>query len=60
MITPAISVLAATTVGRAFGPIMVLWFSTLGLLGLVQIVQHPEVLRAVNPVYGALFFLDNG
>lgn len=48
------------TVGRAFGPIMVLWFSTLGLLGLVQIVQHPEVLRAANPLYGARFFLDNG
>lgn len=49
-----------TTVGRAFGPIMVLWFSTLGLLGLVQIVQHPEVLWALNPIYGARFFLDNG
>ena len=44
-------------VGRAFGPIMVLWFLTLGLLGLVQIVQHPFVLQALNPYYSLTFII---
>ena len=44
-------------VGRAFGPIMVVWFLVLGVLGLVQIVQHPFVLEALNPYYGASFIL---
>lgn len=39
-------------VGGLFGPIMVLWFGTLGLLGVLQIVAAPDVLRAVSPAYG--------
>ncbi|KUG07699.1 KUP/HAK/KT family potassium transporter [Solirubrum puertoriconensis] len=38
-------------VGKAFGPIMFLWFSMLATLGVVGIVQHPEILRAANPYY---------
>ena len=38
-------------VGRVFGPVMVVWFATLGLLGLNQIVQHPGVLEAINPIH---------
>ncbi len=38
------------SVGGLFGPIMVLWFVTLGSLGLVQVAQYPEVLAAVNPL----------
>jgi KUP system potassium uptake protein len=38
-------------VGRVFGPIMVLWFLTLGLLGLIEIVPHPFVLLAISPTY---------
>ena len=38
-------------VGKAFGPIMLLWFSMLGVLGILSIVQNPMVLRAVNPYY---------
>jgi len=44
-------------VGRAFGPIMVLWFLVLGALGLRQIVQHPFVLSAISPYYGAAFII---
>lgn len=44
-------------VGRAFGPVMVLWFLCLGLLGLFQLVQHPEVLVALNPWFGASFII---
>jgi KUP system potassium uptake protein len=39
-------------VGRAFGPLMVTWFVMLGVLGLNQIKDHPEILRALNPMYG--------
>jgi KUP system potassium uptake protein len=44
-------------VGRAFGPIMVFWFLSLGLLGLAQIVHHPFVLQALNPYYSFSFMI---
>jgi KUP system potassium uptake protein len=47
-------------IGAVFGPVMVLWFATLGVLGAVQVVQHPEVLAAVNPAHGVRFFAQNG
>jgi KUP system potassium uptake protein len=39
-------------VGRAFGPIMITWFSMLGVLGLYQVLEHPEIFKALNPKYG--------
>jgi KUP system potassium uptake protein len=39
---------------------MVLWFLVLTLLGLVQIAQHPEILRALNPWYSWQFFIQHG
>jgi KUP system potassium uptake protein len=47
-------------IGAIFGPVMFLWFATLGVLGAVQVVQHPAVLAAVNPVHGVQFFHHNG
>ena len=38
-------------VGKAFGPIMFVWFSMLAVLGTVSILQYPDVLKAVNPYY---------
>ncbi|MES2574846.1 MAG: KUP/HAK/KT family potassium transporter [Bacteroidota bacterium] len=38
-------------VGRFFAPLMLLWFSMLGILGIIQIAEHPEVLKAINPYY---------
>ncbi|KAA9339748.1 KUP/HAK/KT family potassium transporter [Hymenobacter busanensis] len=38
-------------VGKAFGPIMFLWFSMLAALGVYGILQHPEILKAANPYY---------
>jgi KUP system potassium uptake protein len=46
-------------VGVVFGPVMLLWFTVLALLGLRGIVQAPEVLWAVNPAFGVRFFLEN-
>ncbi len=47
-------------VGLLFGPIMLLWFGALGLLGWRSMSQNPEVLQALNPLYGWHFFLAHG
>ena len=47
-------------VGRIFGPIMVIWFITIGAVGLFWIIVHPIVLRAVNPLYAWNFFAAHG
>lgn len=39
-------------VGLAFGPVMAVWFLMLGALGIRDILHHPEVLAAINPIYG--------
>jgi KUP system potassium uptake protein len=44
-------------IGILFGPIMVTWFVVLGALGVYGIMQHPEVLQAMNPVWGVRFFI---
>ena len=49
-----------TTIGRFFGPVMVVWFSVLAVLGVTEIMSEPSVLRAVNPVYAARFFSETG
>ena len=46
-------------IGRVFGPIMLVWFSVLAVLGLKEILATPEVLRAVNPAFAVDFFLRN-
>jgi len=47
-------------VGSMFGPVMVLWFTTIAVLGLAQIATRPGVLAALSPYYAVQFFLDNG
>jgi KUP system potassium uptake protein len=47
-------------VGAVFGPIMLVWFLVLGLLGIEWIAQAPMVLAALNPWDGAVFFMKNG
>jgi KUP system potassium uptake protein len=44
--------------GIAFGPIMVIWFLMLGILGFSQLIQHPDVLRALNPVFAFRFLSE--
>jgi KUP system potassium uptake protein len=45
-------------IGSSFGPIMLIWFTTLGLLGISQIILHPAILNAVNPVYAFRFISE--
>lgn len=47
-------------VGQIFGPITLLWFITIGGLGLYQIAMSPEVLRGINPVLGLSFLTHHG
>jgi KUP system potassium uptake protein len=46
--------------GRIFGPVTLVWFATLALLGIRWIVTRPDVVFAINPLYAVNFFLNNG
>jgi len=48
------------SVGKIFGPVMILWFIVIGALGVSAIAARPEVLKAVNPGYAISFFADHG
>ncbi len=45
-------------IGSSFGPIMVIWFSTIAVLGFSQLIQYPGILKAVNPVYAYQFLSE--
>src|SRR5688500_4787438 len=47
-------------VGRIFGPVTLLWFALLAVLGVLHLLREPQVLGAVNPLHAVRFFADNG
>lgn len=47
-------------VGQLFGPIIVVWFLTLGAIGLWHILKTPAILQAMNPIYAIQFYADRG
>ena len=47
-------------VGRIFGPVMVVWFATIGVLGAIEIAREPFVLEAMLPQHGIIFCLHHG
>ncbi|SFO22580.1 KUP system potassium uptake protein [Nitrosospira briensis] len=47
-------------IGAMFGPVTLIWFTTLGLAGLVNIALAPQILTAFNPVHALAFCLNNG
>jgi KUP system potassium uptake protein len=47
-------------IGKLFGPIMTVWFVTIGVLGLVGIISHPGVLVALDPRYGFAYLFGHG
>ena len=47
-------------VGRMFGPIMVVWFVVLAILGVVWLVRYPVVLTAIDPRHAVFFFREHG
>ena len=56
----AIQSRGTAVVGKAFGPIMLLWFVTIAVLGIAGITRHPAVLVAVDPYYAISFLLGGG
>ncbi|NQW57995.1 MAG: potassium transporter Kup [Polynucleobacter sp.] len=48
-----------SVVGILFGPIMVIWFLVLGLMGLVNIIDYPQILAAVNPYFAVTFLYEH-
>ena len=47
-------------IGKLFGPVMAVWFITMAGLGIYHVIQKPEILTALSPHHGALFFIRNG
>ncbi|MCX6302568.1 MAG: KUP/HAK/KT family potassium transporter [Bacteroidia bacterium] len=45
-------------IGSSFGPIMLVWFTTLAVLGFFQLIRHPDILQAVNPAYAYKFLTE--
>ncbi len=56
----AIQPLGTQTIGRAFGPVMVLWFAVIALMGIGGILHHPAVFAAVNPLYALGYLAHHG
>ncbi|HEY2583213.1 MAG TPA: KUP/HAK/KT family potassium transporter, partial [Mucilaginibacter sp.] len=46
-------------VGSAFGPVMLLWFIMIGILGSLQIIHNPGIFKALNPYYGMRLLIDH-
>lgn len=47
-------------VGSIFGPITLIWFFSIAAIGIAQIIKHPQVFEAINPLYAIGFFVRNG
>ncbi|QNT78115.1 potassium transporter Kup [Entomobacter blattae] len=47
-------------VGKVFGPVMLIWFGTLGILGILEITKHPYILLAILPHHAILFLYHHG
>jgi KUP system potassium uptake protein len=47
-------------VGAWFGPVMLVWFTAIGLCGLLGVLENPSVLRALSPTYALQFFRADG
>lgn len=56
----AIQSRGTASIGRFFGPIMLVWFVTIALMGIAGIVKHPGVLAALNPLYGLSYLFSSG
>jgi len=48
------------SVAALFGPVMAFWFVSLGLLGLWNVIEHPAILAAINPLYALGFMTEHG
>jgi KUP system potassium uptake protein len=56
----ALQPLGTERIGRTFGPVMLLWFVVIAVLGFVGILKHPGVLMALDPRHGLIFLFSGG
>ena len=56
----AVQARGTATVGRFFGPIMLVWFSTMGAIGAMHVAQHPGIVVALSPVHALGFMVSHG
>jgi KUP system potassium uptake protein len=54
-----VQILGTNVVGRAFGPIMIVWFAMLGTFGLIYVLKDFTILRALNPMYGYKLLVEH-
>jgi KUP system potassium uptake protein len=47
-------------IGAIFGPVMIVWFLAISIIGLTQVIQNPEALLAANPMYALMFIQSHG
>jgi KUP system potassium uptake protein len=50
----------SNTLGKIFGPIILIWFTTLGYLGFIKVKEHPEVIEALLPTYAFEYVIHHG
>lgn len=56
----AVQVRGTASIGKIFGPIMLLWFATIAVLGLAGAIRRPEVIGAIDPRHALTFLADHG
>ncbi len=56
----AVQSLGTAKIGHFFGPVMLLWFGAIALMGISGIIRHPAVFAALNPIYGLSYLFSNG
>ena len=56
----AIQSRGTATIGHLFGPVMLVWFVAIALMGISGIVRHPSVFAALNPIYGLSYLFSHG
>jgi KUP system potassium uptake protein len=56
----AIQSRGTAAIGRFFGPVMLLWFAAMAILGVAGIARHPSVFVALNPLYGLSYLVSHG
>jgi KUP system potassium uptake protein len=56
----AIQSQGTATIGRWFGPVMLIWFAAIAVMGIMGIAKHPSVFAALNPAYGLSYLFSNG
>ncbi|MEQ8167378.1 MAG: KUP/HAK/KT family potassium transporter [Candidatus Eremiobacterota bacterium] len=47
-------------VGKSFGPLMIVWFASLAISGIISLVEYPGIIKSINPYYAIDFFFHNG